>query len=135
VPPDISSNELPSARLFESNSASQEIGVKKNGEVLVQRRLVFHAIAWLLVPLAFAGYSALSYRIALSADRLPFLGGNEWRWWLGFILALLIGVGCVWSASSTARRAVAFAIVYCLVMSVALAVLHFWIACAFGDCL
>jgi hypothetical protein len=102
----------------------------------MKRTVALYAIAWGAIPVAFGFYVGLAYSWSLSQGRLPFLRTNEAKWWLGFIVALLIGTSCIAMARSRSRvKHVVWAAVYIVVMSVVLLGVHVGVSCGHGDCL
>jgi hypothetical protein len=88
----------------------------------------------MIVPMLFAVYVALSYKLALRQGRLPITNEPEWIWWSVLSLLLVFGVFLV-SLSTTGRLRIGFTVLYAVVMTVALLGIHVWVACFFGDCL
>lgn len=101
----------------------------------MQRTATLSLLAWLAVPLLFAGFVAASYKVALGNGQLPFLGGREWHWFFAFGILDLAGAFCAWKTCENRFRAAVYAVSYFLVMGVALAGLGLLLACNFGDCL
>jgi hypothetical protein len=102
----------------------------------MKKSVLLNTIAWGVVPIIFATYVNFSYSLALAQNRLPFLAPREWRWWVGFCIALLVGTGCFISARQTKSKLTIVAIGgYVLIMAVALSGIHVAVACGRGDCL
>jgi hypothetical protein len=102
---------------------------------VVRRRLL---LAWSLagVPLLFAFFIHLAYRIALSRGELPFLNGHEWRWWTAFGLLLCSGAACIFDASSSYVSHRSLAVLgYFVVMAITLLLVAMSVSCLNGDCL
>jgi hypothetical protein len=95
-------------------------------------------LGWALVgvPLLFALFVFISYRISLNQSNLPFLGDHEWRYWVAWGTALGSGVVCSYVAYSnrTSSRLIA-ALGYLLVMGLSLVLIGGFVACSQGDCL
>lgn len=98
-----------------------------------RRQVMFTLAAIALVPLLFATYVALSYRVALKAGRLPITNEPEWIWWSVLAGLLVIGGYLVWVAAP--RLKAVFAGIYLVAMTVGLLAVHHWVACMNGDCL
>jgi hypothetical protein len=90
-------------------------------------------LGWALVgvPLLFALFVFISYRISLNRSNLPFLGDHEWRYWVAWGTALGSGVVCTYVASSnrTSIRSIA-ALSYFLVMGLSLVFVGGFVACS-----
>jgi len=93
-------------------------------------------LAWLGVPIAFAGYVSLAYSWSLARGQLPFLGAHEKRWWIAFVIVLFAGTALVslTSRQGTVRRLV-LGLLYLVAMAVILFCAHLGVACGHGDCL
>ena len=100
---------------------------------MTRREVMLTVAAIGLVPLLFATYVALSYRIALRAGRLPITNEPEWIWWSVLVGLLVIGGYLVWTAAP--RLKAVFAGIYVVAMTVGLIAIHYWVACMNGDCL
>jgi hypothetical protein len=99
------------------------------------RKVTMYAVAWIVVPVAFAVYISRAYSLSLDKGVLPFLGTHERRWWIGFVLALLIGAMCVTIAQS--RRGIGrllWPVMYIVAMAAVLLGTHLAVACGHGDC-
>jgi hypothetical protein len=85
-------------------------------------RAIGYAIwAGLAVPLIFASYVGLSYRLALREGKLPFLPPNEWRWDSAFFTLLASGVVAIALIPMSRRWVhVLVATLYAAVMGIAL---------------
>ena len=94
---------------------------------------MLYAIAWIGVPIAFAGYVYFAYSWSLSGGSLPFLGPNEVKWWAAFVLSLALGSVCMVAARSRAVPWLWTAL-YVVVMAALLVGIHFGVACSRGDC-
>ena len=95
-----------------------------------------HLIAWVGVPFVFGLFVSLTYTFSLRLGNLPFLGTNELKWWLAFVIALAVGTTSVAIANRGNRFWKVFGpFVYLVVMPAVLLVVHLLVACAHGDCL
>jgi hypothetical protein len=102
----------------------------------MSRTVALHIVAWVAVPLAFAIYVNLVYSWSLARGSLPFLGTQELRWWVAFVLALLFGGTCI--AISQRRDGIMrllWPLIYVVAMTAVLASVHLAVACSRGDCL
>jgi FtsH-binding integral membrane protein len=102
----------------------------------MKTNVVLNIVAWLLIPLAFAGYIDLAYVHALERRALPFLGAHELSWWMAFVVGLALGCVCIVAAhprSSVAR--ITWTLAYIVVMGVVFVGAQWMIACGHGDCL
>jgi hypothetical protein len=93
--------------------------------------LVLGALA--VVPLLFAAYVAISYRLALKSGRLPITNEPEWLWWSILVGLLILGAYLVWIG--VGRLKFLLAAVYAIAMTAILLGIHYWVACMSGDCL
>lgn len=100
---------------------------------MTRRQLILALAAIALVPILFACYVALSYRIALKAGRLPITNEPEWIWWS--VLFGLVVLGCYLAWTAAPRLKAMFAGIYLIAMTVSLLAVHYWVACMNGDCL
>jgi hypothetical protein len=98
-----------------------------------RQRIMLVLGSLVLVPMLFAVYVAVSYRIALSSGRLPITNEPEWIWWLVLVGVLIVGAYLVWLGVAR-LKAVAVA-AYVIVMTAVLLGVHHWVACMNGDCL
>lgn len=103
-------------------------------------KIALYAIAWIGVPVAFAGFVYLSYSFSLAAGGLPFLNSSEMKWWVAFGAALLSGGTCVGAVRrvSDGRGIIwpfMYIALYGVVMSIVLGLVHLGVACHQGDCL
>jgi len=99
-----------------------------------RKRLACGLGALVFVPMLFAMYVALSYKLALRSGRLPITNEPEWIWWSVLGLLIVFGVYLV-SLSTTGKLRVVLAGLYAGAMTPALLGIHLWIACLNGDCL
>ena len=99
-----------------------------------RKRLAIGLGALVAVPILFAMYVALSYRLALRSGRLPITNEPEWIWWSVLGLLVVVGVYLV-TLSTTGKLRFVLAGLYAITMTAALVGIHFWIACLNGDCL
>jgi hypothetical protein len=101
----------------------------------MSKPLTLYLVAWVAVPAAFALYVSLAYSWSLGRGNLPFLGTHEVRWWIGFILALIVGGACIMVARRrTGVAQVLWPALYLVVMAVVLLGTHLAVACSHGDC-
>lgn len=100
---------------------------------MTRRQVILTVAAIGLVPLLFATYVALSYRIALRAGRLPITNEPEWIWWSVLVGLVVIGGYLVWMAAP--RLKAVFVSIYLIAMTAGLLGIHLWVACMNGDCL
>lgn len=100
---------------------------------MTRRQLMLALAAIALVPILFASYVALSYRVALKAGRLPITHQPEWIWWSVFFG--LVAVGCYLAWIAAPRLKAVFASIYFIGMTIGLLAIHYWVACMNGDCL
>jgi hypothetical protein len=100
------------------------------------RAIGFAVWAGLAVPLLFASYVGLSYRLALREGKLPFVEPNEWRWDSAYFTLLASGIAAV-AVIPISRRwvRVLLAISYAAVMGIALLFVSLSLSCGNGDCL
>ena len=102
----------------------------------MSRSSVLYLVAWAIVPVAFAFYIGLAYTRSLSAGLLPFISIGEWKWWVAFAVALVIGASCVASARLKSNvRWIGWSVFYLAAMSAILTAVHAAVACHFGDCI
>lgn len=100
------------------------------------RTLGFSIWALLGVPIVFAAYVHLAYRIALSRGDLPFLASAEWRWYAGYSLLLGSGLLAVTLIPFSKRWVgVALGVAYVGIMGILLAGVSLEVSCVNGDCL
>jgi len=99
-----------------------------------RKRLTLGLGALVGVPMLFAMYVAISYKLALRSGRLPVTDESEWIWWSILGLLIVIGVYLV-SLSATGKLRYVLAGLYAIAMTAALLGIHLWIACLNGDCL
>jgi len=100
------------------------------------RAIGFAIWAGLAVPLVFASYVGLSYRLALREGKLPFLPPNEWRWDSAYFTLLVSGVVAIaLIPMSRLWVRVLLAILYAAVMGIALLFVSLNLSCSSGDCL
>lgn len=99
-----------------------------------RKRLTFGLGALVGVPMLFAMYVAISYKLALRSGRLPVTDESEWIWWSILGLLIVLGVYLV-SLSTTGKLRYVLAGLYAIAMTAALLGIHLWIACLNGDCL
>jgi hypothetical protein len=88
------------------------------------------------VPVSFAVYTHLAYRIALNNAALPFPGPAEWRWWFGYFLALtsgIVAIAFIPIPKLWLRISLLFA--YVGIMGILLAGISLGVSCFNGDCL
>jgi hypothetical protein len=92
---------------------------------------------WVLaVPLVFATFVGISYRVALREGNLPFLPPNEWRWEMAYFV--LLGSGALAIAFIPLSRLwvrLSLATAYAVVMGIALLFVSLSVSCMSGDCL
>jgi hypothetical protein len=99
-------------------------------------KTALYAIAWVGVPIGFAGYVHFAYSWSLARGSLPFLGTHEFRWWIAFVVALLLGSACVVTARRrNGARGVLWPALYVVAMAAVLLGIHLGVACGHGDCL
>jgi hypothetical protein len=99
-------------------------------------RTIGLAIWALAVPLVFATFVGVSYRVALRKGNLPFLPPNEWRCDVAYFV--LLGSGTLAVALIPISRLwvrLALATAYGAVMGIALLFVSFSMSCVSGDCL
>jgi hypothetical protein len=90
--------------------------------------------ALLGVPMLFATYVAISYKLALRSGRLPVTEESEWIWWS--ILGVLIAAGIFFvGLSATGKLRYLLTALYGIAMTATLLGIHLWVACLYGDCL
>lgn len=88
------------------------------------------------VPVAFAVYIHLAYRIALHNGALPFLGSTEGLWFLGYFLTLLSGfITIALMPIPKFWLRVLLPIAYIGIMGILLAGISLGVSCFNGDCL
>jgi hypothetical protein len=98
-------------------------------------RNVFLALGAVLgIPVTFAIFVRASYWFA--EGRSPLIDEAEWLWWGTLVLSIVVGASLIYGTSIQPRwfRAVT-AFLYAGAMVVALLGVHFFVACASGDCL
>jgi hypothetical protein len=101
----------------------------------MRRTVALYVIAWVAIPVAFAGYVSLAYSWGLARGTLPFLGTREVRWWVGFVVALLLGSTCVAMARRRSGvKRLLWPAIYIVGMAAVLIGTHLAVACAHGDC-
>jgi type II secretory pathway component PulF len=101
----------------------------------MNRTVALYALAWIVVPVAFAVYVSFAYTWSLGRGTLPFLGTHELRWWIGFLLALFIGGACVTMARRrTGVWQLVWPALYIVAMAAVLLGTHLAVACGHGDC-
>jgi hypothetical protein len=100
------------------------------------RAIGFAVWAGLAVPLVFASYVGLSYRLALREGKLPFVSPNEWRWDSVYFALLASGIVAI-ALIPISRRwvRVLLTALYAAVMGIALLFVSFSLSCGNGDCL
>jgi hypothetical protein len=96
---------------------------------------ILYVLAWVGVPIAFASYVYSAYSRSLARGTLPFLGTQETKWWIAFVVSLLLGGTYVAAAKHRNRvRQVLWSILYVIAMAVLLRI-HLTVACGKGDCI
>jgi hypothetical protein len=103
---------------------------------IMNKTTVLYCLALAGVPIAFAGYVHSAYSSSLARGTLPFLGTQEMRWWIAFVVSLLLGATMVASAQHISMvRRVLWSALYLVAMAVVPLGIHLTVACGQGDCL
>jgi len=108
----------------------------RNTMMRIRQAWSLYLISWVGIPVLFATYVGVEYRLSLRSGNLPFIGDREWKWWVAFAASLLFGIACIVRAHLHQRVArILMPLLYLTVMVIALLLIHLAVACTNGDCL